>query len=91
MLLTFDAYLVQDSAFAKLDNLIDEPLFVPLYRRYADTAGFPNTSEVYARLGLRVPGDKVHIKRNGELKSIRDAISVTDDPTTQWRGQLAAN
>ncbi len=91
MLLTFDAYLVQASAFAKLDTLIDEPLFVPLYRRYADTAGFPDTREVYSRLGLGVSRDKVCIKRNGELKSIRDAMTVTDDPTAQRRVQLAAN
>lgn len=77
--------------FAKLDTLIDEPLFVPLYRRYADTAGFPDTSEVYSRLGLSISGGKVRIKRNGELKSIRDAMTVTDYPTAQWRGQLAAN
>ncbi|MBT5220642.1 MAG: hypothetical protein HOM16_14345 [Woeseia sp.] len=77
--------------FAQLDTLIDEPLFVPLYRRYADTAGFPDTSEVYSRLGLGVAGDKVRIKRNGELKSIRDAMTVTDYPTAQRRRQLAAN
>jgi hypothetical protein len=28
--------------FAKFDSLIDEPVFMPLYRRYADTAGFPD-------------------------------------------------
>ena len=77
--------------FAQLDTLIDEPLFVPLYRRYADTAGFPDTHEVYSRLGLGVSRDKVRIKRNGELKSIRDAMTVTDDPTAQRRVQLAAN
>ena len=77
--------------FAKLDSLIDEPLFVPLFRRYADTAGFPDTSDVYARLGLSISGDKVRIKRNGELKTIRNAMTITDDPTAQRREQLAAN
>lgn len=77
--------------FGKLDTLIDKPLFVPLYRRYADTAGFPDTSEVYSRLGLTISGGKVRIKRNGELKEIRDAMTTTDDPTAQWRGKLAAN
>lgn len=77
--------------FGKLDTLIDEPLFVPLYRRHADTAGFPDTSEVYSRLGLTISADKVRIKRNGELKSIRDAMTTTDHQTAQWRGQLAAN
>ncbi len=27
--------------FTKLDSLIDEPVFMPLYREYANTAGFP--------------------------------------------------
>ena len=27
--------------FTKFDSLIDEPVFMPLYRRYADTKGFP--------------------------------------------------
>lgn len=77
--------------FTKLDTLIDEPLFVPLYRRHADTAGFPDTSEIYSRLGLSVSRDKVRIRRDGELKSIRDAMTTTDDQTAQWRGQLATN
>ena len=28
--------------FTKFDSLIDEPVFMPLYRQYADTAGFPD-------------------------------------------------
>jgi hypothetical protein len=28
--------------FAKFDSLIDEPVFMPLYRQYADAAGFPD-------------------------------------------------
>jgi hypothetical protein len=28
--------------FAKFDSLIETPLFMPLYRQYADTAGFPD-------------------------------------------------
>ena len=27
--------------FTKFDSLVDEPVFMPLYRQYADTAGFP--------------------------------------------------
>lgn len=77
--------------FAKLDSLIDEPLFIPLYRRYADTAGFPDTTHVYERLGLNVNNNVVTIARDGELKGIRDAMTVTDNPTAQWRGQLATN
>ena len=28
--------------FTRLDSLIDEPVFMPLYRQYADTPGFPD-------------------------------------------------
>ena len=77
--------------FAKLDSLIDEPVFMPLYRRYADTAGFPDTSNVFERLGIRVHGDDVSLRRKGELVSIREAITRTDTPTARWRGQLATN
>jgi len=31
--------------FTKFDSLIDEPMFMPLYRQYADTAGFPDFEE----------------------------------------------
>lgn len=30
--------------FAKLDSLIDEPVFMPLYREHANAPGFPDTS-----------------------------------------------
>jgi len=77
--------------FAKLDSLTSEPVFMPLYRRYADTAGFPNTAEIFARLGIRTSGDRVHIRRGGELAEIRDAITRTVEPVAEWRGQLAAD
>lgn len=75
----------------KLDSLAGAPVFMPLYRRYADTAGFPDTSEYFERLGLRVSNDKVRIRRNAELQEMRDAIMRTDMPTARWRGQLATN
>ncbi|MDH3620402.1 MAG: hypothetical protein OER91_05910 [Gammaproteobacteria bacterium] len=31
--------------FARFDSLIDEPVFMPLYREFADTPGFPDTTE----------------------------------------------
>lgn len=30
--------------FARFDALIDEPVFMPLYRQYADSSGFPETA-----------------------------------------------
>lgn len=77
--------------FAKLDSLVGEPVFMPLYRRYADTAGFPDAREVFERLGVRVEGDDVSLRRRAELVEIRKAITRTDMPTARWRGQLATN
>ena len=77
--------------FAKLDALAGEPVFMPLYRRYADTAGFPDTSEAFDRLGLSVDDGVVSIRRKAELQAVRQAIVRTSTPTAQWRGQLATN
>ena len=77
--------------FSKLDSLASKPVFMPLYRRYADTAGFPDVSEVFERLGLRVSDDEVSIRRKAELQAVRDAIVEASEPTAQWRGQLATN
>ena len=77
--------------FNKLDSLAGEPVFMPLYRRYADTAGFPDVSEIFERLGLRVNNDEVSIRRKAELQAVRDAIVEASEPTAQWRGQLATN
>jgi len=77
--------------FARLDSLTGEPVFMPLYHRYADTAGFPDTSAVFERLGLRIDDDEVTIRRRGELQDIRKAITQANSPTAQWRGQLATN
>jgi hypothetical protein len=77
--------------FAKLDSLIDEPVFMPLYRRYADTAGFPDTSEVFERLGLRVSNDEVSIRRKAELADIRLAITRMDTQAARSRGSLPAS
>ncbi len=76
--------------FAKLDSLISEPVFMPLYRRYADTAGFPDTSDVFERLGVRVHDDKVSFRRKAELQAVREAITRVDGPVAEQRGHLAA-
>ena len=77
--------------FTKLDSLTSEPVFMPLYRRYADTAGFPDTSDIFDRLGIRIDDDEVSLRRRGELVEIRKAITRTDMPTAGWREQLATN
>jgi hypothetical protein len=75
--------------FAKLDSLTSEPVFMPLYRRHADAAGFPDTDEVFLRLGIQTRGDSVFLRHGAELAQIRQDITRTVTPVAEWRGQLA--
>ncbi|MEX2125407.1 MAG: hypothetical protein WD795_16050 [Woeseia sp.] len=75
--------------FATLDTLTGAPVFMPLYRRYADTSGFPDTRPLFERLGIAVEDDKIRIRRSGELQHIRSAITQWDDATVARRGQPA--
>lgn len=75
--------------FATLDSLSAHPVFMPLYRRYADTAGFPDVRPLFERLGLSVAHDEVRIRKHGELAHIRAAITAVDSSTARWREQLA--
>ena len=77
--------------FAQFDELASAPVFEPLYRRFADTAGFPDTSELFERLGLTVSDGKVRIRHLAELRAIRKSILKTNNDAASWREQLAAN
>ena len=77
--------------FATLDGFLGEPLFMPLYHRYADTAGFPDTSDVFAQLGMTIDDGEVKVRRDGELREIREAITQTDPDTAAWRRQITAS
>ena len=56
--------------FRTLDGLLDAPVFVPLYRRHADSAGFPDVDDVLEALGVTAGGD-VDLAENAPLASIR--------------------
>jgi len=75
----------------KMDSLTDYPVFTPLYRRYADTAGFPDIRPLIERLGLSVANGKVRLKRSAELADVRVAITEIDTAAANWRHQLAAS
>lgn len=77
--------------FAKMDTLTDYPVFMALYRRYADTAGFPDTSDLLERLGISVSDGKVKLRRSGELRDIRLAIVAPDTEAAHWRDQLVSS
>ena len=61
--------------FERLDSFVDEPVFTPLYRRYANEPGFPDIGPVFARLGLDVIDGRVVLHNDAELAGIRKAIT----------------
>jgi hypothetical protein len=70
--------------FETLDMLAaGAPVFMPLYKRYADTAGFPDTRPLFNRLGLVETGDGLKVRRGSELKDIRMAITEASDGREQ--------
>jgi M61 glycyl aminopeptidase len=76
--------------FEQLDSLASHPVFMPLYRRYADTAGFPDARPLLERLGVAIANGELELRRGGELQPIRVAITKTDPEAARWREQLAA-
>lgn len=77
--------------FEKLDALAGEPVFMPLYRRHADTAGFPDTAALFERLGLDVQDDDLRIRERAELAHIREAMVRPTLPDDSRRAPLATN
>ena len=74
--------------FAVMDSLIDQPLFMPLYDRHANTIGFPDTSEVLKQLGVDVDGGQARLRR-GELRHVRRDIMRVNPAVAELRARLA--
>jgi hypothetical protein len=64
--------------FAKLDQQLDQPLFLDLYRKYADADDFPDARPMLTRLGVSVRDGEVVLDSSAELSAIRDAITYQD-------------
>ncbi len=77
--------------FAKLDELAGHEIFMPLYLRYANAPGFPDTAVLFERLGLEIRRGRVHVSNAGTLAGIRNAITALDPAVASWRQQLAAS
>ena len=60
--------------FARLDGFLETPIFMPLYRRYADTAGFPDVRPLLAELGVIVDDDTVSLEQDAILAALRTAM-----------------
>ena len=61
--------------FRKLDTLVDKPLFMELYRRYADTPGFPDARPLLRELGVTDGRDRVRLSETAELAAVRRALT----------------
>ena len=61
--------------FAKLDSLMDDAVFMPLYNKHANQSGFPGTRIALTRLGVDVDGRSVRLRPDAELADIRRAIT----------------
>jgi hypothetical protein len=61
---------------AKFDSLTETPVFVDLYKQYAETPGFPATSRILERLGIELRGTDVHLRNDAELAEIRAALTA---------------
>ena len=60
--------------FRQLDALLDEPLFMDLYRRYADTPGFPDARPLLGKLGVTDSRDRVRLSDDAEFAAIRRSL-----------------
>jgi hypothetical protein len=76
--------------FSKFDSLLSEAVFMPLYRRYADTAGFPDMLPLLERLGVEIDDGVVSLRRNSDLSEIRESITASDYPGTRHRQGIAS-
>ncbi|MEM9402626.1 MAG: hypothetical protein AAGA44_09090 [Pseudomonadota bacterium] len=64
-----------EELFEQLDALLEEPLFVPLYRRYADAPGFPSYDDLLVRLGVSIRRDTVSLNDAAIWANVRRAIT----------------
>lgn len=60
--------------FKKLDSFVDEPVFMPLYRQYANREGFPDMAPVLQSLGVDHDYGNAVLRDDRSLSSIRRAI-----------------
>jgi hypothetical protein len=77
--------------FAALDELIEDAVFMPLYRRYADRAGFPDVSTYMDRLGVVGADGAARIDPDAPLGRLRRNIMRRNSETAAWRRGLAVD
>jgi predicted metalloprotease with PDZ domain len=60
--------------FEKLDEFVAEPVFMPLYERYADERGFPDYRATFAELGVDIVRGRVRFDNDADQAALRRAI-----------------
>ncbi len=61
--------------YRQLDDIAGRPIFMPLYRRYANSTDFPDAMPTLARLGVKIENDRVRLTEDAELAEVRSAIT----------------
>lgn len=62
--------------FKKLDSFVTEPLFMDLYRQYANEAGFPDARPLLEQLGVNIDEGAARLLDDAELAKIRASITA---------------
>ena len=62
--------------FKKLDSFVTEPLFMDLYRLYANEEGFPDARPLLEQLGVNIDEGAVRLLDDAELAKIRASITA---------------
>jgi len=63
--------------FEKLDSFVESPVFMPLYRQYANDNGFPDFAALLSDLGVSTNQDgAITLDDSARLAQIRKAISA---------------
>ena len=68
--------------FRQFDSLLVEPLFMDLYRQYADATGFPDVRPLLEQLGVRAEGGEVRLSDDAELATIRRSLMARKPRTS---------
>lgn len=61
--------------FERLDTFLEEPVFMPLYRRHANSAGFPDVRALLDRLGVAEKNGSIRLADDAQLAAMRQAIT----------------
>lgn len=62
--------------FRRLDSFLESPVFMPLYRKHANEAGFPSTAALIDALGVETSGNGIEFDNDAPLAEIREALST---------------